>query len=51
MNVSVIVPVYNEKSTIVEIINRVLATGLIHEIIVVDDGSDDGTCEILQELQ
>lgn len=48
--VSVIIPVYNEKATIREIIKRVQKTGLIYEIIVVDDGSTDGTREILNEI-
>jgi len=48
--VSVVIPVYNEKATIREIIKRVQKTGLIHEIIVVDDGSMDGTRKILDEI-
>lgn len=51
MEVTVIIPAYNEQKTIREIIKRVKGTGLIHEILVVDDGSTDGTREILQELQ
>lgn len=47
MILSVIVPVYNEKNTIQEILNRVLEMQLADEIIVVDDGSSDGTREIL----
>jgi glycosyltransferase involved in cell wall biosynthesis len=44
-------PVYNEKNTLAEIIQRVRATGLVHEIIAVDDGSVDGSVAILRELQ
>ncbi len=51
MEVTVLIPAYNEQKTIREIIKRVKATGLVHEILVVDDGSTDGTREILQELQ
>ena len=50
MKLSVVVPVYNERDTIAEILRRVRATGLAHEIIVVDDASTDGTREALQAL-
>ncbi len=46
---SVIVPVFNEVKTILEVIHRVRATGLPIELIVVDDGSDDGTRELLAQ--
>jgi len=48
MKLSVIVPVYNEASTIREILRQVRAVGLAHEIVVVDDGSTDGTREALE---
>ena len=43
MKLSIIIPVYNEAGTLEEIIKRVRATGLPYEIIVVDDGSSDGS--------
>jgi glycosyltransferase involved in cell wall biosynthesis len=48
---SVVMPVYNERTTIDEIVRRVLAVPLRIELIVVDDGSTDGTSEILDALQ
>ena len=47
---SVVMPVYNERETIEEIINRVHAVQIRTELIVVDDGSKDGTREILARL-
>ena len=47
---SVVMPCYNERSTIEEIIRRVLAVPLRIELIVVDDGSKDGTRDILTKL-
>lgn len=50
MNLSVIIPVYNEVKNINEIVKRVLATKLAKEIVIVDDGSQDGTRDLLQKL-
>jgi glycosyltransferase involved in cell wall biosynthesis len=48
---SVVMPVYNERNTIEEIIGRVLAVRMRIQLIVVDDMSTDGTIEILERLQ
>jgi glycosyltransferase involved in cell wall biosynthesis len=48
---SVVMPVYNERQTIEEIIRRVLAVPMRIQLIVVDDVSTDGTSEILEQLQ
>lgn len=50
MKLSVIMPVYNEIDTIREIITRVDSVGLADEIIIVDDGSTDGTRDILPDI-
>ena len=50
MKLSLIIPLYNEESTLAEIIRRVRATGLAHEIIVVDDGSTDGSLALAEDL-
>jgi glycosyltransferase involved in cell wall biosynthesis len=48
--VSVVIPVYNEKATIDEILRRVLETEIRKEVIVVDDFSTDGTRQILESM-
>jgi glycosyltransferase involved in cell wall biosynthesis len=48
---SVVMPVFNERTTVEAIIRRVLAVPLRIELIVVDDGSNDGSSEILDELR
>jgi glycosyltransferase involved in cell wall biosynthesis len=51
MTLSVVVAAYNERNFIEEILRRVQAVGLAHEILVIDDCSTDGTREWLSEMQ
>jgi glycosyltransferase involved in cell wall biosynthesis len=51
MKLSVVMPVYNERRTLRAVIERVLAVPLDLELMCVDDGSSDGSREILAELQ
>ncbi|MGA0369505.1 MAG: glycosyltransferase family 2 protein, partial [Kiritimatiellia bacterium] len=52
MKLSIVIPVYNEVETLSEILDLVRAvdTGLEREIILVDDGSTDGTRDLLPQL-
>ena len=50
MKLSVVVPVFNEARTVEEVLRRVQQVRLPKEIVVVDDGSTDGTSEILSRL-
>jgi len=50
MKLSIIVPVYNEKQTILQVLKRIEITPYEKETIVIDDFSADGTREILREL-
>jgi glycosyltransferase involved in cell wall biosynthesis len=47
VKLSVIMPAYNERDTILETLRRVLAVNIEKQVIVVDDGSTDGTREII----
>jgi glycosyltransferase involved in cell wall biosynthesis len=47
---SVVMPVFNERATVEEIVRRVLAVPMRIELIVVDDASTDGSRELLQSL-
>lgn len=51
MKISVIIPVFNERETVREIVKQVLEVNTAHEIIMVDDGSTDGTRDLYPEIQ
>jgi glycosyltransferase involved in cell wall biosynthesis len=50
MKLSIVIPVYNEKDTILKVLDRIRQVDLPKEMIVVDDSSTDGTREVLQSL-
>jgi glycosyltransferase involved in cell wall biosynthesis len=50
MKLSIIIPVYNEKTTVMEIVERVERLPVDKEILIVDDGSTDGSRDILRSL-
>ncbi|MEE8575129.1 MAG: glycosyltransferase family 2 protein [Thermodesulfobacteriota bacterium] len=51
MKISVVIPVYNEKEYLPITVERVVGTGLVSEIIIVDDCSTDGTKDVLPEIK
>jgi len=51
MKLSVVMPVYNERATLQQVVGRVLSVPLDIELLCVDDGSQDGSREILANLQ
>ena len=50
MKLSVIIPVYNEKKTLEQLLEKVLAVPLEKEVIIVDDFSKDGSRELLKDM-
>ena len=51
MKLSIVIPIYNERNTLRDILAKVQATPYDKEIVLVDDGSTDGTREILKEIE
>ena len=48
---SLVMPAFNEAKTITETINRVVSLHFINQLVIVDDGSTDGTRQILNDLK
>jgi glycosyltransferase involved in cell wall biosynthesis len=51
MRVSLVIPVYNEMATLAEILRRVVAVDFAKEVLLVDDGSTDGSRELLERIE
>ena len=51
MKLSVVMPVYNERSTLRSVVQRVLEVPIDVEMICIDDGSNDGSREMLVDLE
>ncbi|MGB1286031.1 MAG: glycosyltransferase family 2 protein, partial [Aggregatilineales bacterium] len=51
LTLTVVIPCYNERATIEEILDQVQKVGLADEILIVDDGSTDGTRDILRRIE
>jgi glycosyltransferase involved in cell wall biosynthesis len=51
LKLSILIPIYNERATVLELIQRVQAVPFEKEIIAVDDGSTDGTRDLLPQVE
>jgi glycosyltransferase involved in cell wall biosynthesis len=51
MEYSLIIPIYNEANTITSLINEICDLDEINEIIIIDDGSNDGTSKLLSKIK
>ncbi|MAE76018.1 MAG: glycosyl transferase [Planctomycetes bacterium] len=51
MLLSVVIPVFNERATVEEVIDRVMRVDVNKELVLVDDGSTDGTRDVLADLE
>ncbi len=50
-SLSVVIPCYNEVNTVKDLVMRVLDEDIVDEVIIVDDGSTDGTSEVLRQIE
>jgi glycosyltransferase involved in cell wall biosynthesis len=51
LTLSVIIPCYNEVETLEDVLERVIDVGIANEIVIVDDGSTDGTRDVLRDIE
>lgn len=51
LRLSVVIPCYNEVNSVEQVLDDVRAVGLAYEIIIVDDGSTDGTRDVLKRIE
>ena len=50
-SLSVVIPCYDEVNTVKDVVSRVLEEDIVDEVIIVDDGSTDGTRDVLQQIE
>ena len=50
-NLTLVMPAFNEAKTIEETIKKVVSLNFVNQLVVVDDGSTDGTREILKKFK
>ena len=51
MNLSIVIPVYNERKTLKKLLSKVLKQREVSKVVVIDDGSTDGSSEILKKIR
>jgi glycosyltransferase involved in cell wall biosynthesis len=51
LRLTVVIPCYNEVNTVEQVLHRVLKVPVVYEVVIIDDGSTDGTLEVLHRIE